>query len=186
MHITGEKGIYNAQTREGYARNAAYNVMKHDKHVKESNIKNLDEIEFENIRYSKLKYANNDEYIKDAKIYAEETIKSVSNNGKASITQCIPKNTTESMRKMLEKFFSVLDLNNDGFVDLNENTAHVILMDSIKISDDLSKITKVAADGVIDSNNKKNIDRLILEKPEQAKQLLREQLTKIVFINFIK
>ena len=54
MNITGDNGIYNSQTREGYSRNAAYNVMQHDKQVKESNSKNLDEIEFENIRYSKL------------------------------------------------------------------------------------------------------------------------------------
>ena len=42
--------------------------MQHDKQVKASNSKNLDEIEFENIRYSMLQQATKDEYIKDAKI----------------------------------------------------------------------------------------------------------------------
>ncbi len=175
MNITGETGIYNASTREGYARNAAYNVMQHDKQVKESNSRNLDEIEFENIRYSKLQQATKDEYIKDAKIYAEETIKALSDNGKVSKEQFIPKNVIPAMKEMLEKFFSVLDLNNDGYVDLNENTAHVMLMDYVKISDDLNTIKIENADGVIDSHNKKNIDKYILEKPEQAKHLLKEQ-----------
>ncbi len=89
------------------------------------------------------------------------------------------------MRRMLEKFFSVLDLNNDGYIDLNENTAHVMLIDTVNISNDLSKVTKTCADGIIDSTNKKNIDKYILEKPEHAKQLLKEQLTKIIFTKFL-
>ena len=51
------------------------NVLVNDKQVKASNNKNLDEIEFENIRYSMLQQATKDEYIKDAKIYADESIK---------------------------------------------------------------------------------------------------------------
>lgn len=175
MNITGDSGIYNSQTREGYSRNAAYNVMLHDKQVKESNSKNLDEIEFENIRYSKLQQANKDEYIKDAKIYAEETINALSKNGKVSKEQFIPKNTITAMREMLEKFFSVLDLNNDDYIDLNENTAHVMAMDCINISNDLTQITETSPDGIIESNNKKNIDRFILEKPEEAQKLLKKQ-----------
>jgi len=175
MNITGDSGVYNSQTREGYSRNAAYNVMQHDRQVKESNSKNLDEIEFENIKYSKLQQASKDEYIKDAKIYADETIKALSKNGKVSKEQFIPKNTIAAMREMLEKFFSVLDLNNDGYIDLKENTAHVMLMDCVNISDDLTQITETTADGIIESNNKKNIDRFILEKPEEAQKLLRKQ-----------
>ena len=175
MNITGDTGIYNSQTREGYSRNAAYNVMLHDKQVKESNSKNLDEIEFENIRYSKLQQANKDEYIKDAKIYAEETINALSKNGKVSKEQFIPKNTITAMREMLEKFFSVLDLNNDNYIDLKENTAHVMAMDCINISNDLTQITETSPDGIIESNNKKNIDRFILEKPEEAQKLLKKQ-----------
>ena len=178
MNITGDSGIYNSQTREGYSRNAAYNVMQHDKQVKESNSKNLDEIDFENIRYSKLQQANKDEYIKDAKIYAEETINALSKNGKVSKEQFIPKNTITAMREMLEKFFSVLDLNNDGYIDLYENTAHVMAMDCINISDDLTQITETSPDGIIESNNKKNIDRFILEKPEEAQKLLKKQNIK--------
>ena len=79
------------------------------------------------------------------------------------------------MREMLTKFFNVLDLNNDGYIDLKENTAHVMLMDCAKISDDLENVTMENPDGVIDSHNKKNIDRYILERPEQAKQLLKKQ-----------
>ena len=178
MNITGDSGIYNSQTREGYSRNTAYNVMQHDKQVKESNSKNLDEIEFENIRYSKLQQANKDENIKDAKIYAEETINALSKNGKVSKEQFIPKNTITAMREMLEKFFSVLDLNNDGYIELNENSAHVMVMDCINISDDLTQITETFADGIIESNNKKNIDRFILEKPEEAQKLLKKQNIK--------
>ena len=178
MNITGDNGIYNSQTREGYSRNAAYNVMQHDKQVKESNSKNLDEIEFENIRYSKLQQANKDEYIKDAKIYAEETINALSKNGKVSKEQFIPKNTITAMREMLEKFFSVLDLNNDGYIDLNENTAHVMAMDCTEISNDLSQVVETSADGIIESNNKKNFDRFILEKPEEAQKLLKKQNIK--------
>ena len=79
------------------------------------------------------------------------------------------------MREMLTKFFNVIDLNNDGYIDINENTAHVMTMDCAKISDDLENVTMENADGVIDSHNKKHIDRYILERPEQAKQLLKEQ-----------
>jgi hypothetical protein len=50
-----------------------------------------------------------------------------------------------------------------------------MVMDGAKISDDLENVTMEKADGVIDSHNKKNIDKYILEKPEQAKQLLKEQ-----------
>jgi Ca2+-binding EF-hand superfamily protein len=175
MNITGETGIYNSSTREGYARNAAYNVMQHDKQVKASNSKNLDEIEFENIRYSMLQQATKDEYIKDAKIYADESIKALSDKGKVSKEDFIPKDVIPTMRKMLTKFFNVIDLNNDGYIDINENTAHVMVMDCAKISDDLENVTMENADGVIDSHNKKNIDRYILERPEQAKQLLKEQ-----------
>ena len=178
MNITGDSGVYDSQTREGYSRNAAYNVMQHDRQVKESNSKNLDEIEFENIKYSKLQQASKDEYIKDAKIYADETIKALSKNGKVSKEQFIPKNTIAAMREMLEKFFSVLDLNNDGYIDLKENTAHVMLMDCVNISDDLTQITETTADGIIESNNKKNIDRFILEKPEEAQKLLKKQNIK--------
>ena len=79
------------------------------------------------------------------------------------------------MREMLTKFFNVIDLNNDGYIDINENTAHVMVMDCAKISDDMENVTMENPDGVIDSHNKKNIDRYILERPEQAKQLLKEQ-----------
>lgn len=175
MNITGDNGIYNSQTREGYSRNAAYNVMQHDKQVKESNSKNLDEIEFENIRYSKLQQATRDEYIKDAKIYADETIKALSNNGKVTKEQFIPRNVIPAMRNMLETFFSVLDLNNDGYIDLKENTAHVMAMDCSNISDDLSHMKETKADGIIESNNKKNLDRYILEKPKEAQELLKKQ-----------
>ena len=175
MNITGETGIYNPTTREGYARNVAYNVMQHDRQVKSSNSKNLDEIEFENIRYSMLQQATKDEYVKDAKIYADESIKALSDKGKVSKEDFIPKDVIHAMRDMLTKFFNVLDLNNDGYVDINENTAHVMVMDCAKISDDLNTVVMETADGVIDSHNKKNIDRYILERPEQAKQLLREQ-----------
>ena len=175
MNITGETGIYNSSSREGYARNAAYNVMQHDKQVKASNSKNLDEIEFENIRYSMFKQATKDEYIKDAKIYADESIKALSDNGKVSKEQFIPIDVIPAMREMLTKFFNVIDLNNDGYIDINENTAHVMVMDSAKISDDLENVTIEIPDGVIDSHNKKNIDKYILERPEQAKQLLKEQ-----------
>ena len=175
MNITGETGIYNSSTREGYARNAAYNVMQHDKQVKASNSKNLDEIEFENIRYSMLQQATKDEYIKDAKVYAYESIKALSNTGRVSKEDFIPKDVIPAMREMLTKFFNVLDLNNDGYIDLKENTAHVMLMDCAKISDDLENVTMENPDGVIDSHNKKNIDRYILERPEQAKQLLKKQ-----------
>lgn len=175
MNITGETGIYNSSTREGYARNAAYNVMQHDKAVKSSNSKSLDEIEFENIRYSMLQQASKDEYIKDAKIYADESIKALSKNGKVSKDDFIPKDVIPDMRDMLSKFFNVIDLNHDGYIDINENTAHVMVMDCAKISDDLNTVTIESADGVIDSHNKKNIDRYILERPEQAKQLLKEQ-----------
>ncbi|MCQ2754779.1 MAG: hypothetical protein MJ231_07000 [bacterium] len=175
MNITGETGIYNSATREGYTRNAAYNVMQHDKQVKASNNKNLDEIEFENIRYSMLQQATKDEYIKDAKIYADESIKALSDRGKVSKDDFIPKDVIPAMREMLTKFFDVIDLNNDGYIDLNENAAHVMIMDCAKISDNLENVTMEYADGVIDSHNKKNIDRYILEKPEQAKQLLKEQ-----------
>lgn len=176
MNITGETGIYNATTREGYARNAAYNVMQHDKQVKSSNSKNLNEIEFENIRYSMLQQATKDEYIKDAKIYADESIKALSNNGKVSREDFIPKDAIPAMRDMLNKFFSVIDLNNDGYIDIKENTAHVMVMDCAKVTDDLNTVTIENADGVIDSHNKKNIDRYILERPEQAKQILKEQI----------
>lgn len=175
MNITGDNGIYNPQTREGYSRNAAYNVMQHDKQVKESNSKNLDEIEFENIKYSKLQQASRDEYIKDAKNYADETIKSLSNNGRVTKEQFIPKNVIPAMRNMLETFFSVLDLNNDGCIDLKENTAHVMTMDCTNISDDLSLIKETEADGIIENDNKKNIDRYILEKPKEAQELLKRQ-----------
>ncbi len=178
MNITGETGIYNSLTREGWARNAAYNVMQHDKQVKSSDSKNLDEIVFENIKYSMLEQATKDEYIKDAKIYADESIKALSDKGKVSKEDFIPKNVIPSMREMLNKFFDVLDLNKDGYIDLNENTAHVLVMDCAKVSDDLNTVTIENADGVIDSHNKKNIDRYILERPEQAKQLLEEQIIK--------
>ena len=173
--MTGETGIYNSTTREGYARNAAYNVMQHDKQVKSSNSKNLDEIEFENIRYSMLQQATKDEYVKDAKVYADESIKALSDKGKVSKEDFIPKDVITAMREMLTKFFNVIDLNNDGYIDLKENTAHVMVMDCAKISDDLENVTMENADGVIDSKQKKNIDRYILERPEQAKQLLKEQ-----------
>ncbi len=176
MDITGNSGIYDSSTREGYSRNAAYNVMEHDKLVKSGNSKNLDEIEFENIRYSKLKQATKDEYIKDAKIYADESIKALSDNGKVSKKQFIPQDALPAMKEMLNKFFDVLDLNKDGYVDATENARHVIAMDCAKISDDLETITIETADGVVESHNKKNLDRLILEKPEQAQQLLKEQL----------
>lgn len=91
MNVTGQTGIYDSSTREGYARNAAYSVMQHDKQVKASNSKNLDEIEFENIRYSMLQQASKDEYIKDAKIYADESIKALSKNGKVSKLILSPK-----------------------------------------------------------------------------------------------
>jgi Ca2+-binding EF-hand superfamily protein len=175
MDITGETGIYNSSTREGYAKNTAYNVMQHDKQVKSSNSKNLDEIEFENIRYSMLQQATKDEYIKDAKIYADESIKALSDKGKVSKEDFIPKDAIPAMREMLTKFFNVIDLNNDGYIDTNENTAHVMVMDCAKISDDLKTVTMETPDGVIDSHNKKNIDRYILESPEQAQQLLKEQ-----------
>ena len=175
MNITGETGIYNPTTREGWARNAAYNVMQHDRQVKSSNSKDLDEIEFENIRYSMLQQATKDEYVKDAKIYADESIKALSDKGKVSKEDFIPKDVIPAMREMLTKFFNVIDLNNDGYIDINENTAHVMVMDCAKISDDLENVTMENADGIIDSHNKKNIDRYILERPEQAKQLLKEQ-----------
>ena len=50
-----------------------------------------------------------------------------------------------------------------------------MVMDCAKVSDDLESVTMENLDGVIDSHNKKSIDRYILEKPEQAKQLLKEQ-----------
>ena len=174
-NITGETGIYNSSTREGYARNTAYNVMQHDKQVKASNSKNLDEIEFENIRYSMLQQATKDEYVKDAKIYADESIKALSDKGKVSKEDFIPKDVIPAMREMLTKFFNVIDLNNDGYIDINENTAHVMVMDCAKISDDMENVTMENPDGVIDSKQKKNIDRYILERPEQAKQLLKKQ-----------
>ncbi len=176
MDISGTTGIYDGSTREGFSRNTAYNVMQHDKQVKSSYNQNLDEIEFENIRYSMLQQATRDEYMKDAKIYAEESIKALSPNGKVSKKEFIPENVIPAMCEMLSKFFNVLDLNNDGFVDVDENTAHVITMDCAKISDDLDTIIIEEADGVVESRNKKNLDRLILEKREQARQLLIGQI----------
>ena len=122
-----------------------------------------------------LQQATKDEYVKDAKIYADESIKALSDKGNVSKEDFIPKDVIPAMREMLMKFFNVIDLNNDGYIDINENTAHVMVMDRAKVSDNLNTVTMENADGIIDSKQKKNIDRYILERPEQAKQLLREQ-----------
>ena len=122
-----------------------------------------------------LQQATKDEYVKDAKIYADESIKALSDKGKVSKEDFIPKDVVPAMREMLMKFFNVIDLNNDGYIDINENTAHVMVMDRAKVSDNLNTVTMENADGIIDSKQKKSIDRYILERPEQAKQLLREQ-----------
>ena len=47
------------------------------------------------------------EYIKDAKIYADESIKAFSNTGKVSKEDFIPKDVIPAMREMLTKFFNV-------------------------------------------------------------------------------
>ena len=122
-----------------------------------------------------LQHATKDEYVKDAKIYADENIRALSDKGNVSKEDFIPKDVIPAMREMLTKFFNVIDLNNDGYIDINENTAHVMVMDCAKISDDMENVTMENPDGVIDSKQKKSIDRYILERPEQAKQLLREQ-----------
>ena len=45
-------------------------------------------------------------------------------------------------------------------------------------SQEMTQITETTADGIIESNNKKNIDRFILEKPEEAQKLLKKQNIK--------
>lgn len=179
MEINGKTGPYNPNTREGYSRNAAYNVMQHDKDVKQSSANNLNDIEFENIQYSSLKGASVDEYIKDAKVYTQESMKTITTKGKVSQSEFIPQNTPEKMKVMLEKFFKGVDLNQDGYIDENESATVVLAMDSINISDDFQNIEMNTPDGYIESKNKKNIDRYIMEFPEKSRALFNKLAVKL-------
>jgi len=181
LEINGSSGPYNPSTREGYSKNAAYNVMQHDKEVKQKLANSVDEIEFENIQYSSLKGAAADEYVKDAKIYNKENMKALTSNEKVKKEEFIPENAHVGMKAMLEKFFKVVDLNQDGYIDLDESTALTLAQDSVTISDDLNTVKIGTPDGYIENNNKKNIDKYIMEFPEKARDLFKN-----IEINFNK
>lgn len=173
LEINGSSGPYNPNTREGYSKNAAYNVMQHDKEVKQKSANSIDEIEFENIQYSNLKDATADEYVKDAKIYNTENMKALTSNEKVKKEEFIPENAPAGMKTMLEKFFAGVDLNQDGYIDLDESTALTIAQDSVAISDDLNTVKIGKPDGYIENNNKKNIDKYIMAFPEKARDLFK-------------
>jgi len=172
LEINGGVGPYNSNTRDGYSRNAAHNVMQHDKEVKQKSVCNLNEIEFENIKYSLLQNSSADEYVKDAKVFSDESMKALTNNGKVSKEEFIPTSTPKAMKKMLNKFFKGVDLNKDGYIDNNENTAVVLAMDSVTISDDFKSVKVGTPDGYIDGKNKQNVDNYIMNVPEKAIKLL--------------
>lgn len=177
IEINGKTGPYNLNSIEGYSRNAAYNFMKLSEQNKEKektvDIKNIEDIEFENVQYSNLKNASADEYIKCAKIFSQESIKCMDkNNGRVEKDEFITQNTPAGMKPMLEKFFDVVDLNKDGAIDEDENTALIISMDSAIISDDLTTVKIEKPDGYINSKNKMNTDKYILQFPDKARDLL--------------